>query len=109
MTPNKYKGCPSCGQVMKVRDGKFGKFYFCLDQHICGQKTITVRSEEQEMSYTSCNPDIDIMATSSEPLVYEMRVLEAEQGPLFSLPEEPFVDELGNSICENGEDYRPYG
>ena len=35
--------CPSCGNNMQAREGKFGEFYFCPKQHICKQKTITTK------------------------------------------------------------------
>ena len=102
------KGCPSCGQVMKVRSGKFGEFYFCPDQAICGQATI---AKPALVGVTSCNPDIGIINTSTESLVYELRILEAEQSPLFRYSEddEPFINELGEPVYEYGEDFRPHG
>lgn len=33
--------CKCCDNDMILRDGKFGKFYFCPNQKVCGQKTIT--------------------------------------------------------------------
>lgn len=36
--------CPKCDQVMLLRTGKYGEFYFCLNQKECGQKTITANA-----------------------------------------------------------------
>ena len=33
--------CPTCNLKMLIRNGKFGEFYYCPEQHICKQKTIT--------------------------------------------------------------------
>jgi DNA-directed RNA polymerase subunit RPC12/RpoP len=33
--------CPSCGAKMGVREGRHGPFYFCPNQHRCGQSTIS--------------------------------------------------------------------
>ena len=37
--------CPTCETDMKTRSGKFGDFYFCPNQHVCKQKTITKNKE----------------------------------------------------------------
>lgn len=33
--------CGCCDNDMILRNGKFGEFYFCPNQKVCGQKTIT--------------------------------------------------------------------
>jgi ssDNA-binding Zn-finger/Zn-ribbon topoisomerase 1 len=100
--------CPSCKTAMTLRAGKFGEFYFCPEQAKCGQPTI---SKPQEISVTSCDPTNSVINTSSESLIYEMRILEAQESPLFqySDDDEPFLDELGDPIYENGEEFRPHG
>lgn len=36
--------CPKCDQVMLLRTGKYGEFYFCMNQKECGQKTISANT-----------------------------------------------------------------
>lgn len=33
--------CPSCGDDMKSRDGKYGMFWYCPGNSKCGQSTIS--------------------------------------------------------------------
>lgn len=67
--------CPSCETKMKVRNGKFGEFYFCPKQHICKQKTIT----KEVISNSNSNSSLYDLVKSSEGVVsnpYETSALE---------------------------------
>lgn len=44
--------CLKCNTEMKLRNGKFGEFYFCPNQHRCGAKTITKNTERHCLSVT---------------------------------------------------------
>lgn len=48
--------CEKCNTEMPLREGKFGKFYFCPNQHVCKTKTITYK--ERSFNYSE-NEDID--------------------------------------------------
>lgn len=61
--------CPSCDTEMMIRSGKFGKFWFCPNQHQCNQSTITYRSEENN----GCRYTI-----SDNSLYHEAQFLESE-------------------------------
>ena len=36
--------CPTCYNEMQLRNGKFGEFFFCKNQAVCKQKTISKNS-----------------------------------------------------------------
>ena len=94
------KSCLCCGDEMLTNSGKFGEFYYCPNQKVCGQKTITKNSA----SDSACV----ITKGSSHPLVYEMKLLEQSMGPLYSSGDENmnFNEDTG---CYKEDDFRPYG
>ena len=98
---------------MNIQSGKFGKFRFCPQQNVCGQKTISIINVPIIQCSSTDGPDI--FQRSNDPIVMEMRILEAQQGPLFSMPskifpdcERPFDPDLDDPIFDDGSDWRPY-
>ncbi len=92
------KGCPSCGQVMKVRVGKFGEFYFCQDQAICGQKTITKQQPNVESVSSGFIPSGDSAARLGAMMDYDGSDLSPLMGRSFD-----------GTYEDNGDDFRPHG
>lgn len=50
--------CLKCNTEMKLRNGKFGEFYFCPNQHRCGAKTITKNVERSYSSVTGATASL---------------------------------------------------
>ncbi len=111
--------CPTCTRVMTLRNSINGEFYFCPDQHICGQKTITKKEPPSfdiygnvEIPKSRTNTLKEAILQSNDPLVLEMRALEAEQSILFKDINEPWLNEVGDLEDIDGNPWvdedRPY-
>lgn len=107
--------CPTCKTLMETREGKFGKFYYCPKQYsptFCPQSTISCSpTASQSVMVRMVTPGYltpDIFQRSNEPLVQEMRILEAQAGKLFAPSEDLFVDELGDPIDPDDTLWRPW-
>ena len=87
--------CIRCESTMGKQSGMYGDFMFCPNQKICGQKTV------------SCEDVVfaEALRSSNNPLVLEMRVMQAELGPLFSDGGNcgDFVNGVGEAVDYDGE------
>lgn len=94
--------CPTCNTQMQERGGAFGKFMFCPNQAVCKQKTISEASYPQQPSPMSPQAYQEV-ELSNEPLMQEMRIQEAELGPLFVPSQEDFINGLGEPVDYHGD------
>jgi len=94
------KSCLCCGDEMLTNSGKFGEFYYCPNQKVCGQKTITKKPASDD--------ECIITKGSSHPLVYEMKLLEQSMGPLIGSCDDDVYYNQETGVFEE-DDFRPYG
>lgn len=103
--------CPSCNTEMKRRDGKFGEFLFCPDQHVCGQSTISLVDNPLK-SFTEVENHLRRDSLMSELLImYERQMDIFKDNPY----QEQYYDSsgepttvIGDSIYNDPDWYRPY-
>jgi len=111
--------CPTCNTHMQERNGTFGLFAFCPNQAACKQKTISKASFNLQGTTAGRMPmsqaNIEEVVRETEPLMQEVRIMEAELGPLFVPSQEDFVNDLGDPVDydgamvgNSGEWFRPY-